>query len=66
MEDDIIIDYDVASKRFLLTGKTDRGREWLDEYATSDMEWWGKSLILLDVNDVIERLDRAGLTSYLR
>jgi len=46
----------------LITGKTKAGRDWLDEYATSDMEWWGKSLILADASDVIEHLDRAGLS----
>jgi len=41
---DILIERD--GNRFLLTGKTDRGRDFLDETATASSEWWGKSLIV--------------------
>ena len=60
---DILIEWDPSlGGRYLITGKTKAGRDWLDDYATSDMEWWGKSLILADASDVIEHLDRAGLS----
>jgi len=60
---DILVEHDEAAGRFLLTGKTDRGRDWLDEFATASSEWWGKSLIVArwQVEGVIKQARENGL-----
>lgn len=53
---DILVEKDPDTGRFLLTGKTDRGRDWLDGIATASSQWWGKSLIVTrwEVDGVID------------
>lgn len=60
---DILIEWDPSlPKHYVLTGKSEEGSEWLEEYATTDMEWWGKSLIPSDIVDAVEHLDRTSLS----
>jgi hypothetical protein len=49
--------------RFLLTGRTDRGRDWLNDYANEVSQWWGKSLIVKkwEIDGALDAILKRGL-----
>jgi hypothetical protein len=63
---DFLVEHDKAAGRFLLTAKTDRGRDWLDEFATASSEWWGKSLIVArwQIDHVVDLILAKGMEIY--
>ncbi len=62
--DDLILERDDVAKRYLLTAKTSRGQDFLDEVATESSEWWGKSLIVRwrDVHATLDLIESKGLS----
>lgn len=58
---DILVEKD--GPRFLLTAKTDRGRDWLNDWATETSQWWGKSLIVKrwEIDGIMEDAVRLNL-----
>jgi hypothetical protein len=64
MSDDFVIDFDRVSDCFMATPQSSKAYDFLDEYATADSEFWGKSLMLRDVKDFLAKAERYGLTVY--
>ena len=65
---DIVTELDRDARRYLLTAKTERGQEFLDEYATASSEFWGKSLIVKyqEVDSVVDEVISKGLEIYFK
>jgi hypothetical protein len=63
MSDDFVIDFDRVSGLFMVTPNSSKAYDFLDEYATADSEFWGKSLMLRDIQDFVAQAERSGLTT---